>query len=301
MKNLSTPIQIAQRTDFPRIAELFVQQTQARRFRCLHSYHETVEGALQTMNQWADEDSISVVFATDLSNNVVGAFGAEYDAEIQRVWLWGPAAVSGATEPAAWLSLSGCMYNELLKTLPFAPKILDAFIDQPFEIGAQFYLDQGHHLAKTIYVLEASRPEQLNPPDDLVFRLSPDHNESFVPLFEETFPDTYYTGAQVAERQGDVEKTFVYLTDEVVQGFCHAKLNESGEEGYIEYVGVHQQARRQGIARRLLKTALYWLFTAHDVPRVGLTTGDDNVNAQALYFQAGFEMESVGLAYRRES
>lgn len=292
-------ITIAQQADYPSVAELFAAQNATRSTRCLHSHEGSVEATLHSMNQYTDDGEFALVLARDDAGNVVGAFGGEYDPTNRRVWLWGPMAVGADNEPETWLDCCQQMYELLVPSFPFEPAILDGFIDQPFELGAQLYQRCGHHLAKTIYVLVAPRPEEITPPDIPHPPLTAAHSDSFAQLFEQIFPDTYYTGAQIAARQLETERTFIHLDGDAVTGFCHVKFNEGPKDGYVEFVGVHPDARRRGIARQLLTTGMHWLFTTHNVPEIGLTTGDDNINAQALYVQVGFEIESVGLAYRK--
>jgi RimJ/RimL family protein N-acetyltransferase len=200
------------------------------------------------------------------------------------------------------------MYGQLMAILPFEPALLDGFIEQTYELGARHYETCGHHHVKTVYVFVAARPADSPaaniPPQQLLPRLTPDAVDGFITLFDAIFPDTFYTGAQVVERLNterlsEQEQVFIYTEGDAVLGFCHASVNQGANEGYIEFVGVAEQARRRGIARRLLQAAMHWLFEEQAMPKIGLTTGDDNVNAHALYQELGFQLEHTGLAYRK--
>jgi ribosomal protein S18 acetylase RimI-like enzyme len=76
-------------------------------------------------------------------------------------------------------------------------------------------------------------------------------------------------------------------------------VDESTGEGYVEFVGVAEQAQRQGIGRKLLATAVYWLFHDQQVPQIALNVNDDNNNARNLYESTGFHLEYAGVALKR--
>ncbi len=305
MTTPSRHIHAADRSDFTQIAELIARQNALPRYRCLHSDEGSASGVLFTMNKWADEQAMSFVYAKEKTGNeaeqVVGAFGAEFDGDSRRAWLWGPFAQHGDDEPEAWLALCEQMYGQLLSTLPFEPLLLDGFIDQPFELGARLYQRCGHHLAKTIYVFTAQHPTVPIAPARLLPGLSPEFEAGFVTLFDRVFPDTFYTGAQVVDRVSKTEQVFIFSEQGRVLGFCHANINEGANEGYIEFLGVDEEARRLGIGRLLLETAMHWLFVERNMPKIGLTTGDDNVSAHTLYRGLGFRLAHTGLAYRKRN
>jgi GNAT superfamily N-acetyltransferase len=58
--------------------------------------------------------------------------------------------------------------------------------------------------------------------------------------------------------------------------------------------------RGQGLGKRLLLSALCWLFDIKRVPEVGLTVSDGQVNARSLYEQAGFRIRYTGLSARKK-
>lgn len=181
-------IQSADRSDYPQIAELIARQNSLERFRCLHSDEGSASGVLFTMNKGTDEDSMAFVYAEDESGQTVGAFGAEYDSDLRRVWLWGPFATDGDDQPDEWLTLCERMYGQLLSFLPFEPLLLDGFIDQPFALGAKLYERCGHHLAKTIYVFTAQRPAVPIAPAHRLPSLSSTFEAGFPALFRHHVP-----------------------------------------------------------------------------------------------------------------
>ena len=69
-------------------------------------------------------------------------------------------------------------------------------------------------------------------------------------------------------------------------------------EGFITYLGVHENYRRKGYATRLLETALNWFFL--DMGKVSLTVHEKNDNALALYEKTGFILRYAGVNMRLE-
>lgn len=82
-------------------------------------------------------------------------------------------------------------------------------------------------------------------------------------------------------------------------GYVYAILDESGE-GYLEFLGVRPDARRRGLGKRLLLTALNWLFEVKDVSTVGLTVSGDQNNARSLYEKVGFHIRYTGLSAQKD-
>ncbi len=296
-----TPLRIREAlgSDFATVAQLIARQNRSSRYRCLHSDEGSTQGVLLTLNRLAEQESLALVCALDQAGRVIGAVGAELDIESRRAWLWGPFAEGGDSEPGAWKALCEQLYSHLLDTLPFEPKRLDGFIEQSFEQGASFYESCGFSHAETNYVFVAVRPAEIASPPTMQPFLTPELFEPFCKLFDVVFPKTFYTGSQVVDRISHKEQVFVYTEGGGVLGFCHVSINESANEGYIEFVGVDPQQQGRGIAKKLLQTSMYWLFIERGMPQIGLSTGDDNFQAHALYRGVGFELEHTGLSYRK--
>jgi ribosomal protein S18 acetylase RimI-like enzyme len=68
--------------------------------------------------------------------------------------------------------------------------------------------------------------------------------------------------------------------------------------GFIHDIVVDPGARRSGVGRRLIETAVAWLVT-RGVPRVVLWTAEQNQEAQRLFEQLGFRRTMIEMT--RES
>ena len=73
-------------------------------------------------------------------------------------------------------------------------------------------------------------------------------------------------------------------------------LWHAGPCALIEELVVDEDARRQGVGRALIQTALEWA-RAQGCSEVEVSTDQDNANAQAFYRRLGFESEALLLEY----
>jgi hypothetical protein len=298
-------IRAAHRDDFPAIARLIARQNEQPESQCIHS-GEGYESILQTMVKWDEAGEFSFALALR-GGDLVGAAGCEYDESLGRGWLWGPFALTGN-----WEELANTLLDELLTFLPPAIRRLDFFLNDANRRAYDLYLSRGFGDPKVSHVYVALRPPQLRPrPEPPCPGLEPPLAESFANLHDAIFPNTYYTGQQIiAQLDGD-HQVFVYLPDGVsasgddsapgdeIWGYIFAIVDETSE-GYIEYLGVQSDRRRQGLGKRLMLTALDWLFRVKNVSEVGLTVSDDQANARSLYEQVGFRIRYTGLSARKD-
>ncbi len=86
---------------------------------------------------------------------------------------------------------------------------------------------------------------------------------------------------------------FVAEENGTIRGYVYAGLEPMswkelrGPSGFIHDVAVVEEARRTGIATKLLDAAIEWL-RAHGAPRVILWTAASNTPAQTLFRRLGF-------------
>jgi ribosomal protein S18 acetylase RimI-like enzyme len=99
---------------------------------------------------------------------------------------------------------------------------------------------------------------------------------------------------------------FVAEEDGQVMGYVYAALEPlswkelRGPAGFIHDVAVREDARRSGIAGRLLEAAVEWL-REHGAPRVILWTAAPNAAAQALFRRLGFRDTMLEMALELDS
>jgi ribosomal protein S18 acetylase RimI-like enzyme len=131
--------------------------------------------------------------------------------------------------------------------------------------------------------------------------ISPEHREAFLELHTELFPDTYYSGSQLLEQAGSEQAIVLgFVSDRELVGYAAGRIDEGGD-GYIDFVGVAPTRRREGHGRTLVAGLSRALRERQPISRVGLTVGDENAAALALYDALGFERASSGVGYRRRA
>jgi ribosomal protein S18 acetylase RimI-like enzyme len=281
----------ALREDLPRIADLIADQNRAPETQCTHS-GEGRDSILQVMSKW--EEASEICFAIALQNDdLAGAFGCEFDETLGRGWLWGPFAL---TED--WAGVASALIDELLEILPPSIRRLDGFLHVANERGRGFYLSHGFEQLKRHHVYVAARREGPFRAGEACGKLEPGQKESFCRLHDTVFPDTYETGESIVAKLDDDHTVFVHTEGADVVGYIYVAIEDGTGEGYVEFLGVGADARRRGVGRGLLLTALKWWFEEKGVSEVGLTVSDEDTAARALYESVGFGLRTTGVNFR---
>jgi ribosomal protein S18 acetylase RimI-like enzyme len=258
--------------------------------QCIHS-GEGAESIRKQMEIWDDGGEFCLVGAWQ-NDELVAAMGAEFDEELGRAWLWGPFAEGGETADR--------LFNDLLAFLPATiNQTLHSYLHIENKAGNAFYERHGFGEPKIALVYLARRPETVVKPAELLPECTTERAADFVQLHDTIFPHTFYSGQEIWSKLDETHKVFVYAQRDRVLGYVYAKVDESSGEGYVEFLGVSERAQRQGVGKRLLATAVYWLFHDQQVPQIGLNVHGDNSNARSLYESAGFRLAYTGVGLRR--
>ncbi len=114
------------------------------------------------------------------------------------------------------------------------------------------------------------------------------YHSAFIALHEKTFPCAYYKGQQILDRLNEQNRVLVVMENNTLLGYIYAQI-DTGGDGYLDFVGVAEHARRQGIGRRLVVAATRWLLSYENVPQVNLTVSSTNRAAIELYLKIGYE------------
>ncbi len=122
---------------------------------------------------------------------------------------------------------------------------------------------------------------------------------SFAELHAATFPSTYFSAEEIA-KLSKPHRVFVVREEGKVVGYVHAGRNDDPRAGYIHYIAVHERWRRRGYGRRLLLSALDWLFSECGYASVALNSSSRHGQARRLYESLGFELEATGVGARLE-
>ena len=285
-------IRSAHRCDFPRIAKLIARQNRTPESQCIIS-GDSYESILQTMAKW--DEASEICFAIALRDGqLLGVLGSEFDQELARGWLWGPFVFA-----EDWDEVAAVLLAKLLELLPAPIHRLDFFVNIANQRAYRFYLEHGFQKPEVSYVYVAPHPKKPFPLPKPCSRLQAEQSIRFRTLHDTLFPKTYYTGQDILDQLDDDHQVFICSGGEDVLGYVYAIVDESGE-GYIDFLGVRDDVRGRGLGKRLLLTALNWLFEYKDVLEVGLTVAQDLINARSLYESAGFRIKHTGLSARKD-
>lgn len=99
---------------------------------------------------------------------------------------------------------------------------------------------------------------------------------------------------------------FVAEEDGAIRGYVYAALEPlswkelRGPSGFVHDVAVVEEARRAGVATKLMEAAIDWL-RAHGAPRVILWTAAPNAAAQALFRRLGFRDTMIEMTMELDS
>ena len=244
--------------------------------------------------------------ALDDERNVIGWLLAETDADMGRIWWWGPfvadAAAGGALVADALLSAG-------LRTHPeFGEHELA--VDARSQFMAGLAARHGFTAQEGSVVMvrgqEALR-EQEPPPGVVVSELEAGVSQAagaVAELHDRLFPATHTPGDLLVSSADERLRRWVASRDGRVLGYIATELQLDGSL-YIDYLGVEPSERNVGLGRRLVGHALGRQALHHDAAgsdrrpaRAHLTVRVHNAAARALYASIGFTEERIVVPYR---
>jgi GNAT superfamily N-acetyltransferase len=228
---------------------------------------------------------------------IIGLCGVEVDVELGRCWLFGP-----FVEHNDWESIADLLYDALLDALPDEITNQELFFpDENTSLG-KFALRHGfdYYSAGAVLTLDAGQVGKL--PESGGQILDDGDGGQFIALHEDVFPNTYYSGKQLLKLAEDDDKClYVHQVDGRIVGYIFLQVREAARDGYIDYIGVDQEFRQQGIGKHLAVSGIQWAFQFPFVEKVSLTVKPDNTPAVRLYESLNFKTESISQAFRKQT
>lgn len=215
---------------------------------------------------------------------LTGWLVGDTDDELGRVFWLGPFVSEGDWDDVASRLYAGC--SKLLR-----PEITE----EEIAIDSRFARCQtwaaGHGFAaetgSLALVLDSDpwehAPEMRAVGDDDLAALGP--------LHEELFPGTHTTGRRLVEDRDEDHVRLVAEVDGVLAGYVAFEVQPDGA-GYLDFLGVSPDFRRNGLGTRLVRAAVASLGRRGATP-IHLTVREDNVGARRLYGSLGFTEERV--------
>jgi ribosomal protein S18 acetylase RimI-like enzyme len=216
-------------------------------------------------------------------DRLVGVLGVDADIESHKAWIHGP-----FVDHADWHGVADAMYKAAKErgVIP-AHVVGEEVLGVPeFTRLAEFAARHGFSPVKPSSSLTFQRDKLTNLPEASVDDLSAEWHKDFAAMHDEIFPNTYYLGTQLIDLLDERHKALVVIDGGKLAGYVFGKVRQ--EDGYIDFLGVADWARRRGHAQRLISAVTRWLLTFPEVKEVTLTMYDDNTAAHALYKALGF-------------
>jgi len=230
---------------------------------------------------------------------IIGIIIAEYDIELQRVWIHGP--MVDVTDQIDWDSIAVELYEFLLRIIPTQINDYELYGEKS-NINLQKLAETfDYKPAEPSCVLSFSRFQITTLPILSLNPISEKYFNQFKTNHAKMFPNTYYSAQQILNKLDESNQVFIESHNKDLVGFIQGKLEKSNNQGYIDFIGVKKSARRRGTGRKLVTVVLHWLFnTFTQINEVKLTVSEKNIPAYNLYTSLGFKVEQTLQGYRKK-
>lgn len=286
-------------TEWPALGAFIFRsnRTADGRVRCLHGDQGGDERSHLAELAELPKDEAAFWRAVGSSGETLGVVGCEIDRAQGRAWIRGPWSVPGPS--------SALLDDALLKTLERAlPEInrLDAFPSEDDTALAALYRGAGYCRLDVHRVMQAALGDagKLPGADQRVRPARLDDLPQWLPLHHGLFPGSYLSDDEIAESIGDGPRLVLTAQlDGEPAGYLLAKDDATGDELYVDYLGVDPAARGRGLGRALLRQAMSW-GEDRGRRRAALTVRQDRAEALSLYRQCGFQQARAGVHWRKD-
>lgn len=251
---------------------------------------------------WVERTAVVV----DDARKLAGWLTGEKDEEMNRAWWWGPFLTDDAWEHVAdelYVCAAGAVDAAEEEMAPDDRNRRVGWLAQRHGFQAEeasaalSYIGDGFADAGAVTLEEASAALSYVGDgfvDAGAVPLEEGLSDQVVALHDRLFPGTHTTGAALVR---SADPRLVFVESGVVVGYVAAEVHSDGT-GYIDYLGVDPNARRQGVGRRLVMDATT-LLLASGVASVHLTVREHNIAARSLYESLGFTHERLIRPFRK--
>ncbi len=223
----------------------------------------------------------SFLIAT-INKSIIGIIGFDADVENKSAEIWGPFIHRENAEylPALW--------NKMLEILPLEITTLGLFPNQKNDLINEFTLRNPILKTSAQTILQVT--QHLQQEEIWSFHeLTPEYYDQMKKLHDQTFPDTYYNGAQIIERINPQRKVLIHTKEKKLIGYIYVEVEPNFGDANIEFFAVEPSERKKGMGAALLQMALGWIFTFKEIQDVTLCVESSNKKAISLYQKIGFK------------
>src|SRR5687768_12307632 len=230
-------------------------------------------------------------------DQLVGIFGVDADAEVNKAWLFGP-----LVEHADWQTIADQLYASVLPLIPANIRDRILFCDVRNVHMEEFAARHGFPLQAENTILSLTR-DQYKPTATMKTQVR-EYQEGFFGQFHELhkvlFPNGSYNADQMANKINETHHVFIAIEDERLLGYIYCKIDPQAESGYVDFIGTDESARGRGIGADLLAAGVDWMFSAPTTRKINLTVNADNIVARNLYEKFDFVTERTMRGYRKQ-
>ena len=234
---------------------------------------------------WSDVSAV----ATD-GDTIIGWLIGDVDADMGRVWWFGPFVTADEWESVATELLTACR-RQLADDVDEEEMSVDARFERfrAWATAHGFVEEEGSYVMQFEGALEPSTAD--------VREITDADHDIVTRLHEELFPGTHTTGRQLVAGHDETHRRLVAEVDGEVVAYIAVERQPDGS-GYIDFLGVAPAARRRGVGRELVRAGVAELRRL-GVTDVGLTVRVGSEGARELYRSLGFDEELVAIPLRR--
>ncbi len=248
-----------------------------------------IAGELAGYDRWRER----LLVARDGDGTVTGALLADLDEARRRAWWVGP----WTREPGDTALATALIDRQLerfggaIDEQELAPDERNVWLCTLAEARG-FKLETPSAVFSLELHAAPDGPDGATPARSLPLREA--DREAVAALHDALFPGTHTTSATlVTAARTDVR---VIHLDGRVAGYVATELQPDGT-GYVDFIGVADEARRRGLGSQLMRDVLGDM-AVRGVPAVHLTVRVDKPGARSLYAGLGFTEERVIAPYR---
>lgn len=244
---------------------------------------------IEGVDSWTTATWVALNDARD----VIGWIAAESDRQMGRVWWFGP-FVADADLPLSDAIADG-LFGAGRRSLAQFPEH-ELAIDARSSWLQRFAERNGFEAEEGSVVLRLSDLHIEVPGSSVRIEAAAESIDAeVVALHDAIFPGTHSTGAHLFGLTGGRHDRFVARHEGDVVGYVATEVQHDGSL-YIDYVGVSDASRGQGIGRALVGTAIR--ARADEATHAHLTVRVSNAAARELYASLGFVEELVLVPHR---
>ncbi|WP_193118520.1 GNAT family N-acetyltransferase [Brachybacterium tyrofermentans] len=266
------------------VVDFIVRQQQSVGTACAYLGTEPpdIRGDLEALDQhWTE----TVRVAVSDTGRIIGAAVIEWDEGMDRSWVHGPWA-----EDDEWQSLSPALLAAVTTQAPVGHHEMYASVDHDGMAWLASHCGWRSGEANFEYARTSSVPKVEFAPGVRPAVLADE--AAIQELHDQEFPGTYARAAELVSPDGPYS-TLVIEPEGTVLGYVAFQLQ--GESTlYMDFIAVHQDARRAGIGVTLIDGAQQ----SSGRERVVLTVDEHRPEARAFYASLGFELEAATRPYR---